>query len=540
MAAILCKGAGTIYDNSVGPSSPKVSCAPSCGATDDLGHTSVTRSGGSYYIGALRHICTSPFGVFVTVAFVSNVPPMLIALSELGHIHSCRASVWLLINFLFCWVHIVASFYVAISTHKHRPSSQGQTRSIYQRAAHLFCYDPAMAVYIVTVCAHVVFSFVPKWLNIDQNNAYKSASGQCTVYIHEKVIATVGFAWAFLVFGLGALALSFWFAHDDAESKRHAYGSKHFRSTTSRALVESGTYTTMEEGRGDLSRHHRDSHGMLDENYVPPMITYHPTTTDLDETEIEGTTVQNDTMTADVGFVTDFETDIETEFGGDKGTSLDTTDRHGKRQRRRSSPELLSSFGGNSTSYCGDGTSYEGETDAGNTTDRNYETIDDEQTDLEAGESEEEDSDVLNDFDVPKDPTVSLSLDPDTTRSAEDTNDENGQRTMSSHEATHDESDDQKAAPVYLNTAHLELHGDDTSSDIEPIISSIGTETTIENAPTRGRDQNRNDEMDIDAFPDPSLTYSTSMGTAMADAEPLSFVDGGTCNNRGVFRKSGR
>ena len=226
------------------------------------------------YLSVLKHICTNPFGIFVTVTVVSNLPPMLIALTEVGNIYGdnsssssggsiCPSSVWLLINFLFSWIHVIASFYIAFSinqrVHKKHHHHHGKTttlsleysapdKTIYRRASNLFCYDPVMAIYIMTVCLYAVFLFVPRIFHLDypatssqnnnNNNNYRSynnngnsssssssSHSSCTIYVHEKVIASVGFAWAFLAFGLGALALSFGFAYIDATRQSRQAGT---------------------------------------------------------------------------------------------------------------------------------------------------------------------------------------------------------------------------------------------------------------------------------------------------------------------------
>ena len=96
-----------------------------------------------------------------------------------------------------------------------------------------------MAVYILTVALYVGFLFVPELFGLDRSDDHYN-DNTCSTFIHEKVIATVGFAWAFLGFGLGSLGLSFGFAYVDANKK-----SRHDKSD----VDSQTTYTTLEEGR---------------------------------------------------------------------------------------------------------------------------------------------------------------------------------------------------------------------------------------------------------------------------------------------------
>ncbi|CAB9506204.1 expressed unknown protein [Seminavis robusta] len=357
MAAILCRGVGQMCEKTC----RHAGSLPCCHNNDDEESASSSlvltkkdscsyfgRCGNGFcgcgkYLHALKHICTNPFGIFVTVTVVSNIPPMLIALTEVGNLHFeagqpvCYGTLWLLVNFLFCWVHIIASFYIAVSINHHRSHdnrnkrhhqhqnqnhrsttistaslnhsySYGPDRTIFRRASNLFCYDPVLAVYILTNCVYVGFVFVPKLFHLDDPNFNDNNNGVCSLYIHEKVIATVGFAWAFLGFGLGALALSFGFAYVDATRRsRHEKAAVDSEFATHLSDLdgteETSVYTSMNMnnlvmmmeggqhvyGNDTKGSNHTDAspnvshankragregpHIVLDE-YIPPMIAY--------------------------------------------------------------------------------------------------------------------------------------------------------------------------------------------------------------------------------------------------------------------------
>ena len=135
MAAILCHGMNQSCSRALqGCCDEESGCCCCCGTC-------------TKYLSTLKHICTNPFGIFVTVTAVSNLPPMLIALTEVGHLQFaegqvCYSSVWLLVNFLFCWVHIIASFYIAVSIN-HRTAAERKhhhtrdQKNIFRRAGNL-------------------------------------------------------------------------------------------------------------------------------------------------------------------------------------------------------------------------------------------------------------------------------------------------------------------------------------------------------------------------------------------------------------------
>jgi len=344
-------------------------------------------------LACLQQICTNPFGMFVTTTVVTNVPPMMIALSELSHFQEndgkvCKISVWLLINFLFCWVHIVASIYIAVSIHQNGKRKQSSSKKQQQqqqqkpqndtvllRASNLFLYDPVMAVYLALVVLYILFISIPNiFFQIDtktnsttnnnddgddqqQQEQYGDDDGAydnspCSIYIHEKVIATVGFAWAFLSFGFGALALSFGFAYVDA----HRQPTKHHHHRRARDTMDNDNddeeeeptctdddddtqtsgYTTMEEGYSRqqkwqstiMSTSKENMSASNDPEYMPPQpVLLADTTSDVmssteetantrrgvksnttdDDEDENGFTTEVDT----VGFVTDLETDVE-------------------------------------------------------------------------------------------------------------------------------------------------------------------------------------------------------------------------------------
>jgi hypothetical protein len=643
------------------------------------------------YVAALRNICTNPFGVLVTVAVVSNIPPMVIALTELGHLQFasggvpvCPASWWLLINFLFCWVHIIASFYVVISinyhlhkkhhSHSHHSSSSHHFsaihKTIYRRASNLFWYDPVMAVYILIALIYVGFTFVPRMLGLDldsqsqsqsqsssnsnnhyqRNNNYANANDvtQCTTYIHEKVIASVGFAWAFLVFGVGALALSFGFAYVDANpSSCSGSGGSQILAD----LDSTGTYTTMEEGGNQNNGKKRGDGGLMVLNdYIPPMIVYDPTDdtkgielmSDTDDpnyatagpTDIEDNNTLNN-MTSiisgnnGVGFVTDLETDAEEMRSIENKTkkkATTTTQRFTahrspnhpfSRRRRRGRSTGLSPESSEDEKYEDEDitdhepiTSYEGDyytTDGGGmspTTGGGSVTDRIEEEEEEAGDSttdfalslggasrtnldraiidlDDSETDADNAFNVVNDPTVSIEYmtdaggrttegeDGHTTDGGETTDDGGGsiglrsvrnphstktqrQKQLSNPAVTSKKNQKQSmSAPsssstktkkstkqqplqLLLDTTHLEPDDDALVIDVaENPITNLNFDTRTANA-VLSSSAAAAASASVAMDPLASLTYSmdTSIGTAIGNNEPLSFVDGGSCSNQ--------
>jgi hypothetical protein len=215
---------------------------------------------------AFRRLCVqSPFGIFLNAALCFNAPAIILALTDMPFLgNGCHASIWLLINGVFAFIHIAVAVYIALvsSVAPPTPGSKDrlQKKQDYEtesaKARSLFLTNPIVVSYMWFVLFYTVFSFMPLLVNFqgkaqdlahkyssngDDNVDYYDGNGdgynddgnddgngndnqyygqdsnsynyvqamKCARFSHEKVVIAMGFAWAFLIMGFGALVISF-------------------------------------------------------------------------------------------------------------------------------------------------------------------------------------------------------------------------------------------------------------------------------------------------------------------------------------------
>jgi hypothetical protein len=138
----------------------------------------------------------------VLVTLVTQVPPIVVGLLELGGIPDCRGSVWLLVAIVLGGINIAASVYLALRIGNNQDESLQQFRSAYSRASHLLCNDPWMALYILFLI------FFWAWLCLGSAWNWSGVTDEdesCSDTVVTYVRVSVGLGWCF-VFG-GSMAL---------------------------------------------------------------------------------------------------------------------------------------------------------------------------------------------------------------------------------------------------------------------------------------------------------------------------------------------
>jgi hypothetical protein len=141
----------------------------------------------------IKTICTSHFCIYTTLALGLNIPPVIFGLESLAYSSTCKGSLWLGINILFCAAHIVAAFYLATRT------------SSWSETMQTLCYDPWIAAYIL-IC---IVSFI--WLCIGMNWALggEIENGRiCPENIQSLTYNSMYCGYAFFGLGCSALFLS--------------------------------------------------------------------------------------------------------------------------------------------------------------------------------------------------------------------------------------------------------------------------------------------------------------------------------------------
>ena len=145
MAAILCQGIGKLCSG-LCKGCETVCCAP---------------------FKALKN----PFSITVITAIAFSAPPIvssLGSLSEFSPTDGCKSSTWLLGNTVFCAVNIAGAVYIFIlfaSTDTGSPSlidDGTMARRFlklkgFDRAMHILCQDPGVAVYILALVGFFVW-----------------------------------------------------------------------------------------------------------------------------------------------------------------------------------------------------------------------------------------------------------------------------------------------------------------------------------------------------------------------------------------------
>jgi hypothetical protein len=158
--------------------------------------------------------CSSSFCCYITVACALNVPPIIMGLLDIPNaVAGCAGSLWLLVFWLLCLVHIVAAFYMAYAIEKddtilptREEDEERGTISHFQQTANegagrmtkLFCFDFWMAAYILVVLGYFGWLFLGGvWFatgTIDD-------SSSCSDSIHGRVGIAYAFGWAFVFLG---------------------------------------------------------------------------------------------------------------------------------------------------------------------------------------------------------------------------------------------------------------------------------------------------------------------------------------------------
>eukprot|EP00979_Chaetoceros_neogracilis_P018523 scaffold10742_cov287-Chaetoceros_neogracile.AAC.2 len=126
MAAIICKAFGDFCNGCT-----KVICAPLTLCCDSV-----------------SSLCSNPFCIYVVVTVAFNVPPIAMGITPIVQsFPSCNATIWLLVDMIFCALNIWAAFYVAI---KYNTRTDGdQSSRGFNRAKDILCYNPSIAVYMI-------------------------------------------------------------------------------------------------------------------------------------------------------------------------------------------------------------------------------------------------------------------------------------------------------------------------------------------------------------------------------------------------------
>ena len=164
------------------------------------------------------HCCSHSLCLYLTVTLGLNLPPIVVGVMDIPNYLSgpCQemASLWLLLCWIFCVIHIVAAFYMSVMVQRTKGVFQGG-ESGPSRVKNLLCYDPVMAFYILIVLGFFAWSIVGiVWLTdgtivIEDENDLEDLSDECDDGgIGQKVLVAFGFGWAFLLVGGCALSMS--------------------------------------------------------------------------------------------------------------------------------------------------------------------------------------------------------------------------------------------------------------------------------------------------------------------------------------------
>lgn len=164
----------------------------------------------------VTNCCTSSFCFYITVTVSLNLPPILLGIMDMGNVvEGCQASLWLLIFWLLCAIHILAAFYMARAVDQDdsilpvKDEQQNGRISSFNassgagRMKNLFCYDFWMAGYILVVCGYFVWLLLGAGLFVteDEDNS------ECDGTVGTMGIA-YGFGWAFVFMGGCSLCCS--------------------------------------------------------------------------------------------------------------------------------------------------------------------------------------------------------------------------------------------------------------------------------------------------------------------------------------------
>jgi hypothetical protein len=178
MAAIICKAFGDFCNGCT-----KVICAPLTLCCDSV-----------------SSLCSNPFCIYVVVTVAFNVPPIAMGVTPIVQsFPSCNATIWLLVDMIFCAVNIWAAFYVAI---KYNTRTDGdQSSRGFNRAKDILCYNPSIAVYMIVSIGFFALLIV--------GISGTEATGSCEdTNVRDIVKVCVGLGFGFFVAGFIALCIS--------------------------------------------------------------------------------------------------------------------------------------------------------------------------------------------------------------------------------------------------------------------------------------------------------------------------------------------
>jgi len=141
------------------------------------------------------------FCFFVTVVLGLSVPPIVFGIQ--GFLRSqgdgiCDdVGLWLLINFIACFINIMAAIYIAIRIQFHDYRKGDDTRSSScSRAKEVLCHDIGVALWIFFLIFFFAWQIMGMLKDCDDE------------YIMDRLNISVLFGWLFFLFGAIALGCS--------------------------------------------------------------------------------------------------------------------------------------------------------------------------------------------------------------------------------------------------------------------------------------------------------------------------------------------
>jgi len=149
---------------------------------------------------SISSLCDRPFCPFVTVVTVINIVPAItgfvaatVSEDDKG---GCRDQTWLLINACLCGTNIAAAWYLSQKIARSSPYDDPNLRDKHtasSRVAHLLCYDPWVAAYII-----VLFGFF-LWQSL--GFTWMIADSSCSKSVRQSMLSALLFGWAFISLG---------------------------------------------------------------------------------------------------------------------------------------------------------------------------------------------------------------------------------------------------------------------------------------------------------------------------------------------------
>jgi len=203
----------------------------------------------------MKRIFCSPFSCYLIVAMAFNLTPISFGIKHLlSGEFTCLAVRWTFINAIFCAVNIAAAFYMssAILDENTYKESNAQTRSTFERAKYMFCYDPVVAFLIIVRIAFVY------WLVLGITwSANGKILNECNgVDNSASVWMSISLGFSYLGLGLTFFLLSLCCApkgNSDPRRFAHDYMKKSFRKDQELVTgVYEQPYTQAKEEKIDI------------------------------------------------------------------------------------------------------------------------------------------------------------------------------------------------------------------------------------------------------------------------------------------------